>query len=413
MASLDNFHRLLSRWSKPKDEKMPEFRILVLGTRAAGKTVFLASLYRKLCVNDPLQQYYLSCERKDQEKDLQNTYRAVADPSSDWPPSTQNVTEYSFLATHILPDGNVTLFKVTYVDFPGGYVDDPLIDPEAFSLKETARNWDSILVLLDGQKIKDFLDGRENTIFDDLNALLPVVNEGINRKESKPIHFAITKSDLISDLIDDQKFDEQNSILGMIAEKLLKHDLLRNFVETQLETQRERNPELSSLVSLIPVSAVGHDFATYDGKKITKRKDGVPNPYNVQLSIGMTIRDHLDAEYRKLQSDDQRRGRKRLEDWARSSEFLRGFVNKLPYGVIAVESWGPPLPVIAYKIAHLLASVAENTLDKEIERAQNKLKRANDRSSALEGVLAVQTLLSQQFREKLPRSDLGKAVPPR
>lgn len=403
MIWLDDLGSRLRHPSNSKEDETPVFRILVLGTRGAGKTVFLASLYNKLCVYDPLQQYCLSCERLEQQRELQEIFRQTTEIGSPWPKGTRNVTEYSFLARHVLPAGPVTLFKVVYVDYPGGYIDDLLRDPSGFSVTETARNCDSILVLLDGRKLRDFLDGRmprvdergvkETTIIDDLNVLLPIANGCITGKDSKPMHFAITKSDLI---------EHEKWTLGELRDKLLKHNMLRNLVTSLVGPQGGGK---NSFVSLIPVSSVGDDFAIYDPdapprEMMKKRIDGVPNPYNVQLSIAMTISDSLQMLYDKIQMELP----KILKDLKRKKVFKR--VTKL--GEYLVAGLAEYIPGGSY--LHFPILVAETWADKKVHTIDKIMKGANDKSSALDAVIRLQTQNSKEFRKKFPGSDLRKAV---
>jgi Double-GTPase 2 len=387
MTWLDNLGSVLRRSSKSEDET-PVFRILVLGTRRAGKTVFLASLYNKLCVYDPLQQYYLSCEHLEQQRDLQLIYQKLVNFGV-WPLGTPTVTHYSFLARHVLPDGAATLFKVIYVDYPGGHIDELLRDTSGFSVTEAVRKCDSILVLLDGRKVRDLLDGRNDTIFNDLHLLLPIVNLCIDGINSKPVHFAITKSDLI---------DHEKWTLGGIRDKLLEKNILRNLVTTLVGPPGGGK---NSFVSLIPVSSVGDDFAVYDPdappeENMKKRIGGVANPYNVQLSIGMTISDSLlmlyDSIKDKLPEIQKYLERnKRWKSWARAGEYLTTPLHFIPG-------------------AHVPFLVAETWMDKKVHRIEEIMKGANDRSSALDAVIRLQTQNSREFRKKFPGSDLRKAV---
>jgi hypothetical protein len=330
----------------------------------------------------------LSCEHLEQQRDLQLIYQKLVNFGV-WPPGTTTVTEYSFLARHILADGHATLFKIIYVDYPGGYIDDLFHDPAGFSVKETVRKCDSILVLLDGRKVRDFLGGRSHMIIDDLNLLSPILQQCISFLDSIPMHFAITKSDLI---------DHEKWTLGEIADKLLEHDNLWNLVTLLVGPQGGGK---NSFVSLIPVSSVGDDFVVYDPdappeENMKKRIGGVANPYNVQLSIGMTISDSLLMLYDSIQGKLPKMRKhlernKRWKSWARAAEYLT-----------------TPLYIIPG--AHVPFLVAETWMDKKVHSIEEIMKGANDKSSALDAVIRLQTQNSREFRKKFPGSDLRKAV---
>src|SRR5262245_28094214 len=93
----------------------------------------------------------------------------------------------------------------------------------------------------------------------------------------RPIHFVITKWDILQD-----KYS-----FKQVKDELLNNENFRKFISQRVD--------LHSPVHLIPTSSLGKDFAVFDLKdlRMKKVKGGKIKPYNVELSIGMTITDQL------------------------------------------------------------------------------------------------------------------------
>ena len=136
----------------------PLFQIFVLGTRSAGKTVLLASLYRMLSVQDSSgNNFRLTCDFNSQ-KQLDETFDRIADPQQDWPPGSTGIDEYIFDCVHNCAGKDIPLFKFRYFDFPGGFISNARTPEEWRFIHSQVRVAHSILVLLDGKKIKNTIE---------------------------------------------------------------------------------------------------------------------------------------------------------------------------------------------------------------------------------------------------------------
>jgi hypothetical protein len=176
----------------PSLQQLAKFSVFVLGMRGAGKTVFVSSMYRRLMTYSDKRGYYLRCMNERLSAELIETFNEVERPNSGWPPSTQSAIEYNFECAYV---PKVLLCSFSYVDFPGEWVVGE--GAPTFSVRERAQASDSILVLLDGKKIKDHMDGEPNagrSILDEVLIMIPIIQECAAAR--KPIHFLITKADL-------------------------------------------------------------------------------------------------------------------------------------------------------------------------------------------------------------------------
>src|SRR5262249_38353175 len=150
----------------------------------------------------------------------------------------------------------------TYTEYAGGML---RADHESLEHDETAAlqaelneaigDAASLLVFLDGAKIKSYLssEGMSDAEFNEW--MLPIYLRVENWRTGGPVHFVITKWDLLS------KSRHDYAALVLIHEKLLKNIRFREMLEGRGSWSGER-----SLVRLIPVSSVGHNFMLADGK---------------------------------------------------------------------------------------------------------------------------------------------------
>lgn len=273
--------------ARPESEKT--FRVFVLGTSGSGKTTFLASMYKRLSVQHPDVGFYLHAD-VGQGKILTRKYQQLADPEEDWPAGTlrSEVSDWRFTCTHVGEGGSVDVFKISYLDYAGESLTESL-DGQDFEPGSEAQKADSVLVLLDGQKVLRFMDGRSGgylgSLEHDLDYLLPTVQ----KLHAKPLHFVVSKWDVVEDRYS----------LAEIRRKLLGHEQFKVIIN--------RRRERGVAVRLIPVSALGSGFAALDesGFMVKRRDAGAPSPYQVELSIAGTLIDHFQAAARRLSAEEQ------------------------------------------------------------------------------------------------------------
>jgi hypothetical protein len=103
---------------------------------------------------------------------------------------------------------------------------------------------------------------------------------GITAATHCPIYLVITKWDIVRGFGEPEN-DGDNERLDRVRNALLSLPQLRGLVN------------MRSIVRLIPVSAVGPDFATFDvgSGRIDKRADGTLRPMNVEVPIAAVLPD--------------------------------------------------------------------------------------------------------------------------
>ncbi len=257
---------------------MKSYKILTLGASGAGKTVFLASMFKSLSTQGEYG-FYLEAEDFESQKLLNNIYINMI--TGKWPPTTRRseISEWKFTCCIKNPAlDNFPICQFIYFDYAGGRLTE--MDEEDSNLQEKIVQADAILGLLDGQKIQALMsNNNEQKIDDFLNKDLPPIIKWMSYCQA-PIQFVISKWDLL-----------ENDNLGLkeISDRLLK---IPEFKELVLNRNRER-----SSVRLIPVSSVGYGFVTPqpDGSMKTTAKS-IPFPFQMEVPVSCVIPDLLEKE---------------------------------------------------------------------------------------------------------------------
>jgi GTPase SAR1 family protein len=173
------------------------YEVLVLGTRGAGKTTFLAAFYKQLSTpNVDRNNFWVELRDDRQRKFLVNTYHQLTNPNADWPPGSANVNEYEFRFCHPMDGRALPLFRFRYLDYPGGYLTDDVDGADSFDIAQITQKAHSILVLIDGQKVLQNIEElpiRGSSLDKDLDILIPMLNRCVHL----PVHFVVTKWDVL------------------------------------------------------------------------------------------------------------------------------------------------------------------------------------------------------------------------
>jgi hypothetical protein len=138
---------------------------------------------------------------------------------------------------------------------------------------------DVFLAMLDGLEILKLMRGEDNNFEEEfVNYIIPIL-----AKSTQPVHFIITKWDLI----------EKHYSLEAVRSRLMESSWrFRNFVNVLREFGTLR---------LIPVSAVGLDFAEPGPDGTMLKKPGFQfEPYHVEMPLVSAIFDQLDYAAKKL-----------------------------------------------------------------------------------------------------------------
>ena len=380
----------------PSEPRRPEFRVFVLGTRGSGKTVLLSAIQQRLSVQSEEIGFYLEVPSDRDRIFLTQQYDQIADPNQPWPMGTTHdeVKEFAFQCAHSTGRGTLPLFAFTYIDYPGGLLTD-LPEDEEMSLvpSDEAKAADAVIALLDGQNVLHHLRGdRRSTSLDrDLRYLLPCL-AGL---DWRTVHFVVTKWDIL----------EQEYSFDAVRDALLDNGKFRDFVA---QRRRAEKP-----IHLIPVSAVGGNFAMLDDRQVMRKRPGskYAEPYLVEMTITMTLTDvflHLSKSLEsRMRHEPVNTGNLR-----QIPIFLGRLLISLFQGVTAVAPLAMPFGLKAAYANMVLAA-----LDRKLEDHGQRLKheaeaayrRIADRRSALEAVVMKQAALRFEFEKSFPRSDLTRS----
>jgi GTPase SAR1 family protein len=140
---------------------MNTYKIIMLGSSGAGKTVFLSSLFKELAIQGE-HGFFLEVEDKAKAKLLNETYVEVA-TGDKWPAPTQRydgLSEWTF--TCCVRTQNLSIHpacKFTYLDYAGGMLTEVYEETEGdIKIEDQIKNADALLGLLDGGKIAAFMN---------------------------------------------------------------------------------------------------------------------------------------------------------------------------------------------------------------------------------------------------------------
>lgn len=295
---------------------MKNFKIMTLGASGAGKTVFLASMFKALSIQKN-SSFKLDVEDPQKRKLLNSTYTEILTGDT-WPPGTKDISEWTFtcqVQTENFDNYNACQF--TYFDYAGGRLTDAEKDPD---LEKVVQQADTILGLLDGHKIYAWLNGsdpiRANQF---LSTDLPNI---LNRMQNLtvPIHFVITKWDVL-----DRKFT-----LSQIREKLLTIPAFAQLIKSR--------GEAGSIVRIIPVSAIGLEFATLQPNGSMKKNPGkTAIPFLLEVPMSCVLPDRLQQLHNEKQAQKEKLERQILEDGNIIVGALLGGLDFLGIGLSGLE----------------------------------------------------------------------------
>jgi hypothetical protein len=309
---------------------VPHFRVIALGVAGSGKTVFLSSMFHMVNVPMPGRSYFLETNAA-QRIYLSKVFDELSDTAEPWPRGTRTgeTRELDFDCVSFDEGVKHQVFKFSYLDYAGELLES---EQEAGStalsdLEERIQNAHGLLGMLDGYRVLQYLRNEPAGRRYFRSSIQPMT--GIMAGASCPIHFVLTKWDLVRGFGEPDDADD-NTRLSLVREALMDTAHLRALVDTHSWANR--------VIRLIPVSAVGPDFAQIDRDgHILKLPDGEVNPTNVEVPLTAMLPDlfrqvefSLDASTRE-QIAEEARSRRGLT--AAESRFAMGRFLSLPAGV--------------------------------------------------------------------------------
>jgi len=369
---------------------MNNYNILVLGASGSGKTSFLSSSYDRLSVQRREIGFFVDLP-EDERIILVNKYREMEDPTKDWPPGTKDVKEWVFTCSVRATDRNYELLKFSYLDYAGGILVNLTEKTNStLSIDKAANGADAMLVLLDGLKILYQMEGSEDKLssplHNDLRFILPIIQKHM----STPIHFVITKWDLLED----------KYTLKQIRDML--------FEDERFEAIISQRRVLKNPTRLIPVSAVGKGFATLHEDNIMKKNPrGMAKPFQVEIPIACVLIDGFQIAQRNLTKKQRDALSKKTSYWRTLGQKLVGASEA------AVQIPLPP----QYNLPQSIIKQLLNWANKEIKESIEELKQERDQlaanisnqEDAMGSLLKSYYVLVGMLEKDFPESDLHRA----
>ena len=343
---------------------MDEYSVIVLGGPAAGKTTYLASLFKKLSTAVDYG-FFLTCDDLNDARRLHEWYAEQADPAKPWQPGTAGNRAWLFSCMVQSPDlTNYRACRFRYHDYAGRILTEPAAGPSPpiAELDASIKTASSLLGLIDGEKLLSFMRGEPEGGRWAINDLAQICRRILERgKPTLPFHFVITKWDLL-----DGTFS-----LDAVRERLLANvDEFKGIVTSWNKAGRT--------MRLIPISALGFGFVSRGSDGVLHKVAGaVPRPSRVEAPLACVLMDAV--------KDELMRVREREEDIRRRDVVVKpqtGFLDWL-LELVASDLVKPLIDAVPKKyrsaatVLHRLAVVLR-------QGAEQKRADARERSQQLE-----------------------------
>lgn len=387
----------------PMSESLNTYTVIMLGPRGSGKTVYLASMYKKLSTQGR-QGFFLEIDSAEKRKRLHNVYTQIAIDEK-WPKGTtyDEVSEWTFncgVQTENLNIYSACRFK--YLDYAGGRLTDEMEDEDT-SFENQLKNADALLGVLDGQRLRALIRNEKLGKFWVVNELPNMLS--IMQRSKKPIHFVISKWDT---LIDEYSLEE-------LRDRLLEIEEFRNLI--QLRNQA------SLPVRLIPISSVGMGFAELQPDGSMAKTGSLPNPFLVEMPLACILPDMIQTTLNEIIRKKQEELSKPIEVkpnlsfWERLGQVFGG-VGKIVVGKITqilpkkyrfaediLEDLIDFLDDLEKPAQEKREAAAKRT--EELRRKQaESLRKVTDEETALKHVMNCFMSLTDELESKFPASNL-------
>jgi hypothetical protein len=263
---------------------IPTFRVVALGVAGSGKTVFLASMFHRLHVASPGGSYFLETA-PDQRVALSSVFRQVEQADLPWPRGTQigETREFTFDCMAIHCGVKHRVLSLNYLDYAGELLE---VDQETgrLALADLARRINeahALLAIIDGYRLLQCLRGEPAGRQYLRSTIQPMI--GFMAGATCPIHFVVTKWDLVRDFGESPATTEDDR-LRMVRDLLWYGAEMAPIVARQNSGAR--------VVRLIPVSAVGDGFVRIDQSgNLVKVADRTPHPTNIEVPLSAVLPD--------------------------------------------------------------------------------------------------------------------------
>ncbi|WP_405891188.1 hypothetical protein OG427_36385 [Streptomyces sp. NBC_00133] len=375
---------------------MSSIPVTVLGPQGSGKTVYLASLFRRLAIQRDDVGFFVQLPPHESTK-LNQIYSQIVSPDG-WPDPNllSHTSEWKFTCSIRTEQGEVySPFTLDYLDFAGDHLTSATATATEFGAAVWRRVEESefLLVMLDGLKVMRCLDGGERLI----EELIPVLSAvGASRAVT---HFLVTKWDLL---------EAEGHTVRAVLDRLLENPDFHDFY-----VNRTRRTDGGAL-RFIPVSSLGRGFATLgpDGRTMVKQ-GRFPLPMNVEVPLMAVLVDLFTRELdraRELETTVEE-GPQQTELWP---WLFRVAAQKLPVlrsVLTANVTNSPALSAVQETLADAFTSfVTERNRRYERKAAEDsrqlraRLLRARSRQEAMNAMITLFDSVLADFEAAHPGS---------
>jgi hypothetical protein len=271
--------RRRARGKPAEDAGVPTFRVVALGARGSGKTLLLASMYHQLQTLSG-RSYFLTAPYE-QVVLLNQWFTDVADTSRDWPSGTSvgETRDFLFTVRTRTPSGALhTVMHIGYLEYAGGLLTDAQAPGSTGQADLLARieSAHALIGIIDGYRIRQALDGIAEGYMRLQQSLTAMIS--LMMLSPSPVTFVITKWDLLRDIDVDE-----DARLRRVRKFLTANQGFHDLVQAH---------SAHRVVRLIPVSAVGPEFAELDARGgVAKLPDGQLHPTNVDVPLSAVVPD--------------------------------------------------------------------------------------------------------------------------
>jgi hypothetical protein len=272
----------------PLQLPVPTVKVVALGGSGSGKTVLLSSMFHELSIQLPERRFFLDCDME-QRRALSGVHAEVAQTDHDWPAGTMRgqTREFVFDCASWTDDRTrVVAMKINYLEYAGEFLDGSApVEPDSAKLGDLQRRIneaDALFGIFDGRRLLQYLNGEPDGRMYMQATIRPILGQLCSRiGPSRPLYFLITKWDLFNAY--GPALADENSKLAYLGKALTD------------------DPAVSALLSshpvrLIPVSAVGPDFARVDASsgQMVKQPGAHVRPLNVGVPLAAVVPDLID-----------------------------------------------------------------------------------------------------------------------
>lgn len=262
---------------------VPTFKVVALGVSGSGKTVLLASMFHQLNVQRAGDAYFLEAPA-DQRLELAGVFRQIANPASPWPPGTSrgDMREYIFDCAVHYDDRKFRVLRIKYLDYAGEHLE-RVHSGTSVKLRDLETNIEeasALLGIIDGHRMVQYLRNEPEGLEYFHGTIEPMI--GLMTSATAPLHFVLTKWDLV------RGFGEPADASDEIRLKMVVEALALTKIEA-LATGPQRG---TRVVRIIPVSAVGPDYAHIDESgRVIKNQRGTLRPTNLDVPFAAIVPD--------------------------------------------------------------------------------------------------------------------------